>query len=96
MPSALLFLSTWLAGGLLAFAGADGYAELGRCGRAQAANTYLRDASGPIAGFLTGWTSFVAGFSGAMAASAIVLALYLDRFFPGAASSTALFVVPIP
>jgi hypothetical protein len=26
---------------------------------------------GPLAGFMTGWTSFVTGFSGAMAASAI-------------------------
>jgi basic amino acid/polyamine antiporter, APA family len=97
VPSALMFLSTWLAGGLLAFAGAMAYAELAALRpRAGGEYVYLRDAYGPLAGFLTGWTSFVAGFSGAMAASAIVLALYLDRFFPGAANSTPLFVVPIP
>ena len=32
---------------------------------------YLREAFGPVAAFLTGWTSFVAGFSGAIAASAV-------------------------
>jgi basic amino acid/polyamine antiporter, APA family len=97
VPSALVFLSTWLAGGLLAFAGAMAYAELAALRpRAGGEYVYLRDAYGPVAGFLTGWTSFVAGFSGAMAASAIVLTLYLDRFIPGAANSTALFVIPIP
>jgi APA family basic amino acid/polyamine antiporter len=97
VPSALMFLSTWLAGGLLAFAGAMAYAELAALRpRAGGEYVYLRDAYGGLAGFLTGWTSFVAGFSGAMAASAIVLALYMDRFIPGAANTTPLLVVPIP
>src|SRR5688572_16040690 len=92
-----MFLSTWLVGGLLAFAGAMAYAELAALRpRAGGEYVYLRDAYGGLAGFLTGWTSFVAGFSGAMAASAIVLALYLDRFIPGAANATPLFVIPIP
>jgi APA family basic amino acid/polyamine antiporter len=93
----MLFLSTWLAGGLLAFAGAMAYAELAALRpRAGGEYVYLREAYGGLAGFLTGWTSFVAGFSGAMAASAIVLALYLDRFIPGAANNTPLFVVSLP
>lgn len=97
VPSALMFLSTWLAGGLLAFAGAMAYAELAALRpRAGGEYVYLREAYGGLAGFLTGWTSFVAGFSGAAAANAIVLALYLDRFVPGAANSTPLLVVPIP
>lgn len=97
VPSAMLFLSTWLAGGLLAFAGAMAYAELAALRpRAGGEYVYLREAYGGLAGFLTGWTSFVAGFSGAMAASAIVLALYLDRFIPGAASAAPLFVIPLP
>ena len=97
VPSAMLFLSTWLAGGLLAFAGAMAYAELAALRpRAGGEYVYLRDAYGGLAGFLTGWTSFVAGFSGAMAASAIVLALYLDRFIPGTANAAPLFVIPVP
>src|SRR5207253_9146808 len=57
---------------------------------------YLDAAFGRLAAFLTGWTSFVAGFSGAIAASAVVFAFYLGRFIPGAADAAPLFVVPIP
>jgi APA family basic amino acid/polyamine antiporter len=57
---------------------------------------YLNAAFGRLAAFLTGWTSFIAGFSGAIAASAFVLTFYLGRFIPGAADSTPFFVVPLP
>ena len=57
---------------------------------------YLRDAYGPVAAFLTGWTSFVAGFSGAIAAGAIALADYIGRFIPVAADQTPLFTIPLP
>ena len=35
-------------------------------------------------------------FAGAIAASAIFLIVVLDRFIPGAANSTPLFVIPLP
>ena len=50
-------------------------------------HVYLRGAFGPLAAFLTGWTSFVAGFSGAIAASTIALADYVTRFVPAAAGA---------
>jgi APA family basic amino acid/polyamine antiporter len=56
---------------------------------------YLRDAYGPMAAFLSGWTSFVAGFSGAIAASALALADYVGRFLPGA-DSTPLVTLAVP
>ena len=97
VPNPVMFMLTWLAGGLLAFAGAMAYAELAALRpRAGGEYVYLRDAYGRLAGFLTGWTSFVAGFSGAMAASAMFLTFYMDRFIPGVANSTPLFVIPIP
>jgi len=97
VPHPALFLATWLAGGALAFAGAMAYAELAALRpRAGGEYVYLRAAYGPLAGFLTGWTSFVAGFTGAMAASAVVLVFYLNRFIPGVADATPLFVIPIP
>jgi len=55
---------------------------------------YLREAFGPVAAFLTGWTSFVAGFSGAIAASAVGFASYLGRFVPAAGDTRALVVIP--
>lgn len=96
-PSAIPFLAAFVVGGLLAFAGAMGYAELAALRpRAGGEYVYLRDAYGRLAGFLTGWTSFVAGFSGAVAANAMILVVYLDRFIPGVASTAPLFVIPIP
>ena len=97
VPDARLFLSTWLVGGALAFCGAMGYAELATLRpRAGGEYVYLREAYGPIFGFLTGWTSFVAGFAGAMAANAVFFVLYLDRFVPGVNDTTPFFSIPIP
>jgi basic amino acid/polyamine antiporter, APA family len=97
LPDATWFLLAWAAGGVLAFMGAMAYAELATMRpKAGGEYVYLREAFGPLAGFLTGWTSFVAGFSGAMAASAVFLIVTLDRFIPGVANSTPLLAIPIP
>ena len=97
VPSPTWFLATWLAGGALAFAGAMAYAELAALRpRAGGEYVYLDAAYGRMAAFLTGWTSFIAGFSGAMAASAVVVTFYIDRFAPGAANSAPYFVIPLP
>jgi basic amino acid/polyamine antiporter, APA family len=97
IPNAWWFLAVWAFGGALAFAGAMAYAELAALRpRAGGEYVYLRAAYGRLAAFLTGWTSFVAGFAGAMAASAVVFVLYLNRFVPGVADATPFFVVPIP
>jgi APA family basic amino acid/polyamine antiporter len=97
VPNPWLFLLAWLAGGALAFAGAMAYAELATLRpRAGGEYVYLDAAFGRLAAFLTGWTSFVAGFSGAIATSAVVFAFYLGRFVPGAGSNAPLLVVPVP
>lgn len=97
VPSAPGILLVWLLGGALAFAGAMAYAELATLRpKAGGEYVYLREAFGPLAGFLSGWTSFVAGFSGAIAASAVALAEYLGRFAPIAADTTPLLTIPLP
>ena len=97
LPDATWFLLAWVGGGVLAFMGAMAYAELATMRpKAGGEYVYLREAFGPLAGFLTGWTSFVAGFSGAMAASAVFLIVTLDRFIPGVANGTPLLAIPIP
>jgi APA family basic amino acid/polyamine antiporter len=97
VPQPGAMLGVWLLGGLLALAGAMAYAELATLRpRAGGEYVYLKEAYGPLAAFLTGWTSFVAGFSGAIAASALGLAEYMGRFFPGAADKTPLLSIPIP
>ena len=83
VPGGRAVLLVWLLGGALAFAGALAYAELAALRpHAGGEYVYLREAFGPLAGFLSGWTSFVAGFSGAIAASAVALAEYIGRFVP--------------
>jgi APA family basic amino acid/polyamine antiporter len=97
VPSSGAILWVWLVGGALAFAGAMAYAELSALRpRAGGEYVYLREAFGPLAAFLTGWTSFVAGFSGAIAASAVAVADYIGRFVPAAADPTPIFAVPVP
>ena len=97
VPNPAAMLGVWVIGGLLALAGAMAYAELATL-RPQAGGeyVYLGAAYGPLAAFLTGWTSFVAGFSGAIAASAVGLADYLGRFIPAASDTTPLLSIPLP
>mgnify|MGYP003300079641 FL=1 len=83
IPNVWAMLAAWGVGGLLAFAGAMAYAELAVLRpHAGGEYVYLRDAFGPTVGFLTGWTSFVAGFSGAIAASAVGFAAFVGQLFP--------------
>ncbi len=97
VPTAWAMLGVWIFGGFLAFAGAMAYAELATLRpKAGGEYVYLREAYGSMAAFLSGWTSFVAGFSGAIAAGAVALAAYLGRFIPAAGDRTPLLTVPLP
>jgi APA family basic amino acid/polyamine antiporter len=91
LPTAGAMLGVWAIGGLLAFVGSLAYAELAaRRPQAGGEYVYLRESFGRLAAFLTGWTSFVAGFSGAIAAGAVGVTAYLDRFLPGVGDGTAI------
>ncbi len=58
--SARLVYLAWIVGGLLSFFGALTYAELGSVRPfAGGEYVYVRDAYGPLAGFLYGWTWFL-------------------------------------
>src|SRR5690349_16894642 len=73
------------------------YAELAALRpRAGGEYVYLREAYGRLAGFLTGWTSFIAGFAGAIAANAMIVPFYLERFAPGAANAAPWVQIPLP
>jgi APA family basic amino acid/polyamine antiporter len=88
LPSGAAILGVWALGGALALAGALAYAELAaRKPEAGGEYVYLREAFGGLAAFLTGWTSFVAGFSGAIATGGVGIAAYLDRLVPGAGNA---------
>jgi basic amino acid/polyamine antiporter, APA family len=95
-PNPWAILGIWAFGGLLALAGAMAYAEMATLRpRSGGEYVYLREAFGPLAAFLTGWTSFVAGFSGAIAVTSMSFAGYLGRFFAFASDTTPFFSVPL-
>jgi APA family basic amino acid/polyamine antiporter len=65
------FLAAWVLGGAVALAGALSNGELGGMfPRSGGEYVYLREAYGPVLGFLSGWTSFLVVFPGSIAALA--------------------------
>ena len=77
VPSPFAILMLWVAGGAVSLCGALCYAELA---------TRLRDSGGeyvylsrifhPAIGFLSGWTSLLVGFAGAISAVALAIGAY--------------------
>jgi APA family basic amino acid/polyamine antiporter len=68
----------WALGGLLALCGALCVAELAAAlPQAGGEYVYLRKAYGPMPAFLSGWTSFILGFSAPLAVAGHVAAKYL-------------------
>jgi len=80
--SGLALLLLWVAAGVLTLIGALCYAELGaRRPRAGGTYVYLREAFGPLAGFLFGWTMLLVIYSGSSAAVATIFASYAAALF---------------
>src|SRR5258708_11309531 len=78
-----LFLAIWAVVAICALAGAFCYSELGvNFPSSGGEYVYLTNAYGPAWGFMTGWISFVAGFSAPIAAQALACSQYLGYFFP--------------
>jgi APA family basic amino acid/polyamine antiporter len=83
VPHPGLVLLVWLAGGALVLAGAFAYAELGTLfPRAGGLYQYLREAWGPVWGFLYGWTCLLVIMSGGIAAIAVGFGEYLGALVP--------------
>ncbi|QNK00231.1 APC family permease [Dyella telluris] len=80
--SGLALLLVWIGAGILTLIGALCYAELGaRRPHAGGSYVYLRDAFGPLAGFLFGWTMLLVIYSGSSAAVATIFASYATAVF---------------
>ena len=83
VPHPLLVLLLWTLGGLVTVAGALTYAELGAMfPRAGGQYQYLKEAYGPLWGFLFGWTAFTVVMSGGIASLAVAFGEYLGSFIP--------------
>ncbi|MGA0588619.1 APC family permease [Dyella sp. KRB-257] len=80
--SGLALLAMWVGAGGLTLIGALCYAELGaRRPSAGGIYVYLREAFGPLAGFLFGWTMLLVIYSGSTAAVATIFASYASALF---------------
>lgn len=96
LPHPGLILLVWLAGGLLTLAGALTYGELGVLfPRAGGLYHFVKEAYGPLMGFLYGWTAFLVIMSGGNAAIAVAFGEYLGSFLPWFATQHVLLAVPI-
>lgn len=79
----LLMLALWVAGGVIALCGALSYGELGAAmPGAGGEYHFLSRLYHPLFGFLSGWVSFVVGFSAPIAASAMGFSEYFCRAIP--------------
>ncbi len=92
IPSAGLILLAWIIGGLLILAGALTYAELGAAmPDAGGQYVYLREAYGPLFGFLFGWKLFLVNMTGSIAALGVAFGVYFGYFFPSLSTQKELF-----
>jgi len=77
LSSPALILAAWGVGGLIALAGAVAYGELSRHLPVSGGEyLYLSRRLHPAVGFLAGWVSLTAGFSGAIAMAALTFETY--------------------
>ena len=79
----LLLLLLWVIGGAIALSGALSYGELGaKFPKSGGDYAFLTRLFSPLAGFLSGWVSFLVGFSAPVAASSLAFSEYLVRTLP--------------
>ena len=90
-----MVFAVWIVGGLLSLFGALSYAELGAAmPEAGGEYVYLREAYGPLWGFLYGWTQTWVAKSGSIASMATAFFYYLANFRPELEG--VFYVIPLP
>jgi APA family basic amino acid/polyamine antiporter len=93
--SPLMVFAVWIFGGMLSLFGALSYAELAAAlPEAGGEYVYLREAYGPLWGFVYGWTQMWVAKSGSIATLATGFFIYLANFHPEL--ERVWVVVPLP
>jgi APA family basic amino acid/polyamine antiporter len=97
LPSTVLVLSAWTAGGLLAMAGGLTYAEMGSMfPRSGGLYVFLSEAYGALWGFLFGWACLLVILTGSVATVAVGFAEYFSYFFPALGTDRVLTTLAMP
>src|SRR5215469_6228768 len=90
-----MVFAVFVVGGILTLFGALSYAELAAAmPEAGGEYVYLREAYGPLWGFLYSWTQMWVAKSGSIATLATGFFLYLGNFFPQL--DTVFYTLPLP
>ena len=88
VDSPALLIGAWLVTGFMTVVAALSYGELAAMmPRAGGQYVYLREALGPLWGFLYGWTLFLVIQTGTIAAVGVAFGKFLGVFFPSISSS---------
>jgi len=91
VASPTLFMLTWVISGLMTVIAAVTYGELAAMmPRAGGQYVYLREAFGPLSGFLYGWTLFLVIQTGTLAAVAVAFGKFLGVFVPWVSAQNVL------
>jgi APA family basic amino acid/polyamine antiporter len=101
VDSPVLLIGAWVLTGFLTFTGALAYGELAAMmPHAGGQYVYLREALGPLWGFLYGWTLYLVIQTGTIAAVGVAFGKFLGVLFPSVSSTHWLIhlwrVPPIP
>ncbi|HYL91936.1 MAG TPA: amino acid permease, partial [Alphaproteobacteria bacterium] len=84
-----LLIMAWVVTGFLTIVGALSYGELAAMmPKAGGQYVYLREALGPLWGFLYGWTLFLVIQTGTIPAVGVAFGKFLGHFFPGVAATS--------
>src|SRR5579862_3719507 len=88
VDSPALLIGAWAVAGFMTIVGALTYGELAAMmPRAGGQYVYLREALGPLWGFLYGWTLFLVIQTGTIAAVGVAFGKFLGVFWPAISSS---------
>ena len=96
LPSPTLLILAWVLGSLFAVFGALTYAEMATMfPRSGGVYVFLREAFGPLTGFMYGWATLLVVLAGGTAAVAVGFAEYFSYFFPALSAKQIVAEIPL-
>ncbi len=94
LGSPALLIAAWLVTALMTIIGALSYGELAAMmPKAGGQYVYLREALGPLWGFLYGWTLFLVIQTGTIAAVGVAFGKFIGVFFPSVSGSNWIWLI---